>query len=196
MLAFEQRLEPTSGSLPPDPRNNTFRPLTMTTPHHPELNNDEISLLAEISKALLPAHGARAVEVVKRVTDQTRNIREIVQTLAVGVNDAEKRAYFMRRAKLAVEKHRAQKTFFASGSGASKERRLKPLTSEQMVCAEEVVSVTLGAQASVLVARYASSTDNSRDFFEQLSTHLPTSKERTALFKAARKLSRNSKVRQ
>ena len=166
----------------------------MTTPHQPALNNDEILLLAEMSKALLPAHGARAVEVVKRVTDQTRNIREIVQTLAVGVHDAEKRAYFVRRAKLAVEKHRARKTFFVRGPGVSKERRLKPLSSEQMACAEEVMSVTLGAQASVLVARYASSTDNSRDFFEQLSTHLSTSKERTALFKAARKLVRSSKV--
>ncbi len=167
----------------------------MTTSDHPALNSEEISLLAEITKGLLPAHGALAVEVVKRVTDQTRNLREIVQTLAVGIDDAEKRAYFVRRAKLAVEKHRAQKTFFAKSAGASKERRLTPLSSEQMACAEEAVSVTLGAQASVLVARYASSTDNSRDFFEQLSTHLKTTNERTALFKAARKLNRRSHVK-
>ncbi len=167
----------------------------MTTPHQPALNNDEISLLAEISKALLPAHGAHAVEIVKRVTEQTRNVREIVQTLAVGIDDAEKRAYFVRRAKLAVEQYRAQKTFLVKSSGANKERRMTPLTPEQMACAEEVVSVTLGKQASVLVARYASSTDNSRDFFEQLSAHLMTTKERTALFKAARKLTRTNKVK-
>ena len=165
----------------------------MTTPHHPALNNDEIMLLAEISKALLPAHGAHAVEIVNRVTDQTRNIREIVQTLAVGIDDAEKRTYFVRRAKLAVEKHRAQKNFVAKSLGAGRERRLSPLTSEQMACAEVAVSPALGSQAPVLVARYASSTDNSRDFFEQLSTHLPNTTERTELFKAARKLNRSKK---
>ncbi len=168
----------------------------MTTRFQAALNSDEISLMAEISHALLPAHGARVVEIVKRVTDQTRNVREIVQTLAVGIDDAEKRAYFVRRAKLAVEKYRAQQTFFTRGPGSGKERCLTALTLEQRACAEEIASVSLGAQASDLIARYASSTDNSRDFFEQLATHLATTKARTALYKAARKLAQVRKAKQ
>ena len=54
----------------------------LSTPKMRPLNDDEISLLAEFSKALLPTHGAAAVGIVKKVTDGTRNVREIVRQLA------------------------------------------------------------------------------------------------------------------
>lgn len=158
------------------------------------LNEDEISLLAEFSKALLSTHGATAVEIVKNVTDETRNVREIVRQLADKIGDESKRSLFIRRAKLAVETHRAN-TLSATQELAKKaERRRSVLTPEQMACAEDALSSTFGPKASILVARYASSTDNSRDFFDQLSTHLTSLKERAALFKAARKLSRTKPV--
>ena len=154
------------------------------------LNHDEISLLAEFSKALLPTHGAIAVAAVKQVTDETRNVREIVRQLADGIEDEHKRGLFIRRAKLAVEMHRAQRLSATAELRQSSERRSSPLSAEQMSHAEELLTTTFGPKASVLVARYASSTDNSRDFFEQLATHLTSLKERTAFFKAARKLAR------
>lgn len=154
------------------------------------LNEDEISLLAEFSKALLSTHGAAAVEIVKNVTDETRNLRDIVRQLASYIEDETKRTLFVRRAKLAVETLRERKLTATQELAKKAERRRSALTTEQMACAEDALSSTFGPKASILVARYASSTDNSRDFFEQLSTHLTSLKERAALFKAARKLSR------
>jgi hypothetical protein len=163
----------------------------LSTPKTRPLNEDEISLLAEFSKALLPTHGAAAVGIVKKVTDETRNLRDIVRQLADYIDDETKRALFIRRAKLAVETLRERKLTATQELAKKAERRRSPLTTEQMACAEDALSSTFGPKASVLVARYASSTDNSRDFFDQLSTHLTSLKERTVLFKAARKLSRN-----
>ena len=162
----------------------------LSTPSRRPLNEDEISLLAEFSKALLPTHGVAAVALVKKVTDETRNVREIVRELADSIDDQSKRALFIRRAKLAVETLRDQKLSATQELAKKAERRRSQITAEQMACAEAALLSTFGPKASVLVARYASSTDNSRDFFEQLSTHLTSLKERAALFKAARKLSR------
>ncbi len=162
----------------------------MTNSALPPLNEDEISLLAEFSKALLPTHGARAVESVKRATDQTRGVRDIVRQLANEIDDETKRTTFVYRAKRAVETLRERKLTATQELAKKAERRRGVLSAEQMACAEDALSSTFGPKASILVARYASSTDNSRDFFEQLSTHLTTLKERTALFRAARKLSR------
>jgi hypothetical protein len=158
------------------------------------LSDDEISLLAEFSKALLPTHGAAAVGIVKNVTDETRNVRDIVRQLAGYIEDETKRTVFVRRAKLAVETLRERKLTATQELAKKAERRRSALTTEQMACAEDALSSTFGPKASILVARYASSTDNSRDFFEQLSTHLTSLKERAALFKAARKLSRTKPV--
>jgi hypothetical protein len=162
----------------------------MTNSTLPPLNEDEISLLAEFSKALLPTHGARAVESVKRITDQTRGVRDIVRQLANEIDDETKRSAFIYRAKRAVETLRERKLTATQELAKKAERRRGVLSAEQMACAEDALSSTFGPKASILVARYASSTDNSRDFFEQLATHLTTLKERTALFRAARKLSR------
>jgi hypothetical protein len=159
-------------------------------PNEKPLSDDEISLLAEFSKALLPTHGAAAVSIVKKVTDETRSVRDIVRRLAGFIDDETKRALFVRRAKLAVETLRERKLTATQELAKKAERRRSALTTEQMACAEDALSSTFGPKASVLVARYASSTDTSRDFFEQLSTHLTSLKERAALFKAARKLSR------
>lgn len=162
----------------------------LSTPKTRLLNDDEISLLAEFSKALLPTHGAAAVAIVKKVTDETRNVREIVRRLADNIDDETKRGLFIRRAKLAVETLRDRKLSATQELAKKAERRRSELTAEQMACAEDALSSTFGPKASILVARYASSTDNSRDFFEQLATHLTSLSARTALFKAARKLSR------
>lgn len=154
------------------------------------LSDDEISLLAEFSKALLPTHGSAAVGMVKKITDETRNVRDIVRRLADNIDDQSQRSLFIRRAKLAVETLRERKLTATQELARKAERRRSMLTAEQMACAEDALSSTFGPKASILVARYASSTDNSRDFFDQLSTHLTSLKERAALFKAARKLSR------
>jgi len=162
----------------------------LSNPKTRPLNDDEISLLAEFSKALLPTHGTAAVNIVKKVTDETRNVREIVRRLADSIDDETKRGLFIRRAKLAVETLRDRKLSATQELARKAERRRSALTAEQMACAEDALSSTFGPKASILVARYASSTDNSRDFFDQLSTHLTSPKDRAALFKAARKLAR------
>lgn len=166
----------------------------LSTPKMRPLNDDEISLLAEFSKALLPTHGAAAVGIVKKVTDETRNVREIVRQLADSIDDETKRGLFIRRAKLAVETLRDRKLSATQELARKAERRRSALTAEQMACAEDALSSTFGPKASILVARYASSTDTSRDFFEQLSTHLTSLKDRAALFKAARKLSQGKRA--
>ncbi len=166
----------------------------LSNPKTRPLNDDEISLLAEFSKALLPTHGAAAVGIVKKVTDETRNVREIVRRLADSIDDETKRGLFIRRAKLAVETLRDRKLSATQELARKAERRRSELTAEQMACAEDALSSTFGPKASILVARYASSTDTSRDFFEQLSTHLTSLKDRAALFKAARKLSQGKRA--
>lgn len=171
-------------------RPQNERPSNERPPNELPLSDDEISLLAEFSKALLPTHGTGAVAMVKKITDETRNVREIVRQLADSIGDETKRKLFIRRAKLAVETLRERKLSATQELAKKAERRRSALTAEQMACAEDALSSTFGPKASILVARYASSTDNSRDFFDQLSTHLTSLKERAALFRAARKLSR------
>lgn len=154
----------------------------------PPLNDSEVALLATFARALLPTHGAAAVEKVKSVANQTRNLREIISLLANDIADESKRSAFVRRAKVAVHAHReARKSAAASGPSGFTNRRTTPLTAELMAKAEEALKPAVGEHAAVLVARYASSTDSSRDFFEQLSTHLRTPAERKSLFKAARR---------
>jgi hypothetical protein len=93
----------------------------------------------------------------------------------------------LRRAKVAVHAHREAKKNTPSTLGGFSNRRNTQLTPELMACAEAALAPAVGVHASVLVARYASSTDSSRDFFDQLALHLRTPKERKMLFKAARR---------
>jgi hypothetical protein len=151
------------------------------------LNDGEIALLAELARALLPTHGAQSVDTVKRAADKTRNLREIITLLAHDIADESKRAAFMRRAKVAVHSHREQKRSEPPQPSGFTNRRTTQLTAEMMTSAEEIVAPFLGSQAGILVARYASSTDNSRDFFDQLASHLRTPQERKMLFRAARR---------
>jgi hypothetical protein len=154
----------------------------------PPLNDSEVALLATFARALLPSHGAAAVEKVKSVASQTRNLREIISLLAHDIADESKRSAFVRRAKVAVHAHReARKSTASNDPSGFTNRRITPLTPELMAHAEEALKPSVGEHAAVLVARYASSTDSSRDFFEQLSTHLRTPAERKSLFKAARR---------
>ena len=55
-----------------------------------------------------------------------------------------------------------------------------------MFRAETALAPIIGPLASVLVQRYARGTDNSRDFFESLASHLRTLDERHAFFDSVR----------
>ncbi len=157
-----------------------------TPAEFPPLNKSELALLAKLARALMPTHGADATAAVERVSNQTRNVREIVTVLALDISDESKRAAFMRRAKDAVRTHREARKAAAPEAGGFSNRRTMELTPELMARAEQALAASVGKSAGVLVARYASSTDSSRDFFAQLSLHLRTPSERSMLFAAAR----------
>ena len=61
-----------------------------------------------------------------------------------------------------------------------------PITAELMQHGEAALAPIIGPLAGVLVKRYARATDNSRDFFERLATHLRTSEERASFFESIR----------
>ena len=61
-------------------------------------------------------------------------------------------------------------------------RPATPITSELMQRGEAALAPIIGPLASVLVTRYASVAENSRDFFERLAGHLRTPEERDVFF--------------
>ena len=65
-------------------------------------------------------------------------------------------------------------------------RGAAPITPELMQRGEAALAPIIGPLAGVLVQRYARATDNSRDFFERLATHLRTPDERNSFFDRVR----------
>ena len=65
-------------------------------------------------------------------------------------------------------------------------RGTAPITPELMQRGEAALAPIIGPLAGVLVQRYARATDNSRDFFERLATHLRTPDERNSFFDSVR----------
>ena len=132
------------------------------------------------------------------------NPDEVILNIASHIDEPGKRELFSKSAKRILKEYQqstATSTSNAAANSASQTadeltnsaRGAAPITAELMQHGEAALAPIIGPLAGVLVKRYARATDNSRDFFERLATHLRTSEERASFFESIR--TRNGLVR-
>jgi len=178
----------------------------------PEL---EPVLLAEFTRALLPYLGPYSITTVKRASRLTSNPDEVIRTIANHIDEPGRRELFSKSAKRILKEYQQSSAIGAiaplnEGASAAaapsiinkttdqttsqdgqvaapvKVRGAAPITVELMKRGEAALAPIIGPLAGVLVQRYARATDNSRDFFERLATHLRTTDERNSFFESVR----------
>jgi len=169
----------------------------------------EPALLAEFTRALLPYLGPYSITTVKRASRLTSNPDEVIRTIANHIDEPGKRELFTKSAKRILKEYQQSTAavlvapaFTPTGTSAisstptrdgqvvppAKVRGPTPITVELMQRGEAALAPIIGPLAGVLVQRYARATDNSRDFFERLATHLRTTDERNSFFESVRTL--------
>ena len=172
----------------------------------------EPALLAELTRALLPYLGPYSITTVKRASRLSRDPHEVILNIASNIDEPGKRELFSKSAKRILQEYQqscmavksnvganksasAAKTTPAAATNAQNESKLQaaatvrgaaPITPELMQRGEAALAPIIGPLAGVLVQRYARATDNSRDFFERLATHLRTPDERNSFFDSVR----------
>jgi hypothetical protein len=145
--------------------------------------------LAELTRALLPYLGPYSITTVKRASRTTGDAQEAVRMVAEHIDDLGKRELFLKSARRIISNLRATEsvTPAASATQVSSQqntggRPATPITPELMQRGEAALAPIIGPLASVLVMRYASAAENSRDFFERLAGHLRSAEERDTFF--------------
>lgn len=149
----------------------------------------EPAVLAELTRALLPYLGPYSITTVKRASRATNDPNEAIRMVAQHIEDLAKRELFLKSAKRILGTFRtsgsaqtikpAEKVISQQNTGG---RPATPITPELMRRGEVALASIIGPLASVLVTRYAGASENSRDFFERLASHLRTSEERDSFF--------------
>ncbi|MBL8523940.1 MAG: hypothetical protein JNN20_09645 [Betaproteobacteria bacterium] len=145
--------------------------------------------LAELTRALLPYLGPYSITTVKRASRSTNDPQEAVRMVAGHIEDLGKRELFLKSARRIISNIRAAENSVApavtapiSSQQNTGGRPATPITPELMQRGEAALAPIIGPLASVLVMRYASSSENSRDFFERLAGHLRSAEERDSFF--------------
>ena len=162
-----------------------------------ETGDLEPALLAELTRALLPYLGPYSITTVKRASRTSRNPDEVILNIASHIDEPGKRELFSKSAKRILKEYQqstaasisnaaANSASQATDELATSARGAAPITAELMQHGEAALATIIGPLAGVLVKRYARATDNSRDFFERLATHLRTSEERASFFESIR----------
>ncbi len=170
----------------------------------------EPALLAELTRALLPYLGPYSITTVKRASRLSQDPHEVILNIASNIEEPGKRELFSKSANRILHEYQqssvgakpnrngsasaAHSTPPASASSqresnlqaAATVRGAAPITPELMQRGEAALAPIIGPLAGVLVQRYARATDNSRDFFEGLATHLRTPDERNSFFDSVR----------
>ncbi|MCA3027956.1 MAG: hypothetical protein ING66_05075 [Rhodocyclaceae bacterium] len=148
----------------------------------------EPGLLVELTRALLPYLGPYSITTVKRVARTTSSPTELIRQIACYVDDVAKRELFMKAAARILSEYSApgvEEVVSAPPSPAGG-RPPSPMTPELIQRGEAALASIIGPLAGVLVSRHASASENSREFFEQLATHLRTPQERDRFFMSVR----------
>jgi hypothetical protein len=145
----------------------------------------DAALLADLSRALLPYLGPEAFMTIETARRQSNRVKDIVVAAADAIADRTAKKAFIESARRIVKGYRAAKR---EGSIAKmrETRPVTPVTDELMARAEDALAPIIGPLAGTLVQRYAVATDNSREFFEHLSTHLRNKGERELFFENVR----------
>jgi len=109
--------------------------------------------------------------------------------VAEHIDDLGKRELFLKSARRIISNLRATEGTISAAPVAQVSsqqntggRPATPITPELMQRGEAALAPIIGPLASVLVMRYASAAENSRDFFERLAGHLRSAEERDTFF--------------
>jgi hypothetical protein len=156
--------------------------------------------LAEITRAVLPYLGTYSITAVKRASKGCDSLDTLCEMVASQITEQDKRERFTETARLLVNKLRnpdgaatpaaaaqAAKPGGLPGMRVSAGGRpATPITPELMQRGERALAHIIGPLAAVLVARYAKTAENSRQFFELLASHIRNPEERQAFFEVIR----------
>ncbi len=155
----------------------------------PPSGDIEPAVLAELTRALLPYLGPYSITTVKRASRATNDPNEAIRMVAQQIEDLAKREIFLKSAKRILATFRApaaaqpaKPAVKVIGNQNTGGRPASPITPELMKRGEVALASIIGPLASVLVTRYAGASENSRDFFERLASHLRTPEERDSFF--------------
>jgi|LakMenEpi03Aug12_release.lakeMendotaPanAssembly.Ray.scaffolds.fasta_scaffold723870_2 hypothetical protein len=145
-------------------------------------------LLADLTRSLLPYLGSYSITTVKRAARTTTNPTELIRQVASHIDDIAKREVFMVSAMRILSEYSAT-VMEASASERATTVEARPassITPEVVQRGEAALAPIIGPLAGVLVSRYASVSQNSREFFERLAAHLRTPEERDSFFMSVR----------
>jgi len=155
--------------------------------------------LAEITRAVLPYLGTYSITAVKRASKGCDNLDALCEMVASQITEADKRERFTETMRVLLPKLRnpddAAAATAAAPTGktglpnlrvAAGGRPSTPITPELMQRGERALAHIIGPLAAVLVARYAKTAENSRQFFELLASHIRNPEERQAFFEVIR----------
>ena len=145
-------------------------------------------LLAELARSLLPYLGPSSITTVKRAARSTNDPTELIRQIASHVDDIAKRELFMKAAVRSLSEYAAPgaEAPAAEPAALAGRRPRTPMTPELAQRGEAALAPIIGPLAGVLVSRYASASQNSREFFECLAAHLRTPEERDSFFLCVR----------
>lgn len=158
----------------------------------PTASEIDPATLAELTRALLPYLGPYSITTVKRASRATGDPNEAIRMVAQHIDDLGKRELFLKSAKRILSNLRhadADKPAPAApvaGQQNTGGRPATPITPDLTKRGETALAPIIGPLANVLVSRYASTAENSRDFFERLAGHLRSVEERDTFFASIR----------
>lgn len=161
------------------------------TPTKSEVSVGQL-LLVELTRALLPYLGPYSITTVKRVARTTSSPTELIRQIACYIDDVAKRELFMKAAVRILSAYAAPaaEEVASAPPRSAGGRPTSPMTPELIQRGEAALAAIIGPLAGVLVSRYASGAENSREFFEQLASHLRTPQERDSFFMSVRATNR------
>lgn len=152
--------------------------------------------LAEITRAVLPYLGTYSITAVKRASKGCDSLDALCEMVASQITEQDKRERFTETARALVYKLRnpgAPAAAAPAGNAgmpalrvATGGRPSTPITPELMQRGERALAHIIGPLAAVLVARYAKTAENSRQFFELLASHIRNPEERQSFFEVIR----------
>jgi hypothetical protein len=152
----------------------------------------DAGLLADLTRALLPFLGPYSITTVKRAARGSEDTNELLRNVANHIDDVAKREVFMKAGKRIVTDYMDElanapdASLTTDAATAEAARATTPITAELAQRGEAALAPIIGPLAGVLVSRYASASQNSREFFDRLAGHLRTPEERDSFFLSVR----------
>jgi hypothetical protein len=168
------------------------------------------SLLADLTRVLLPFLGPYSITTVKRAARSAESAGELLRHVANHIDETAKREVFMKAARRIVSDYQLEHGDDGSHDGhendailqaqnksgtaapdaatdnANAPRPLTPITAELIQRGEAALAPIIGPLAGVLASRYATRASSSREFFDRLAGHLRTPEERDTFFLSVR----------